>query len=161
MAIFSSTTIIASAHEASGGKNHIVSSTIRMSIVRPKVGMNVVHPNLSGNQLNGLDPASSGCWDSSAYVANEKVQGSLLLAIWYSPTCGTNWADFQNESTPGRSMRAMILRYSGRDGGAVIEESSVVTYTRAWSPMVYAPNESTAASGFFGNDGNPAIQLIQ
>jgi hypothetical protein len=52
------------------------------------------------------DPIVSGCWDANAYIASTAVfhvQGDPLgyVANWYSPDCGTNWAEVVVYNDPG------------------------------------------------------------
>jgi hypothetical protein len=53
-----------------------------------------------GGGIGGVidDPVVTGCWDANAYIASTTpfpVDGPQLgyVANWYSPDCGTNWAE--------------------------------------------------------------------
>jgi hypothetical protein len=54
---------------------------------------------------DNTDPFNDGhgtdCWDSSAYVVNPKQydDNGNLLELWYSPACGTNWAEIVSPGT--------------------------------------------------------------
>lgn len=39
------------------------------------------------------DPIDTGCWDANAYVAASALFKFGYVANWYSPDCGTNWAE--------------------------------------------------------------------
>lgn len=61
-----------------------------------------------GNGPGGEDPIQSECWDANAYIANAAPfpppdQGPQVgyVANWYSPDCGTNWAEAVITNDPG------------------------------------------------------------
>ncbi|WP_172632116.1 DUF2690 domain-containing protein, partial [Dictyobacter arantiisoli] len=97
-------TVNASAHSASGIPGH--HNNISNSSVIP----------YAGNSYNGQQPDTSGCWDSSAYIvksATGTYNGNpVLIYLWYSPTCGTNWGDFQITNHVTFNLSAQVTRNS-------------------------------------------------
>jgi hypothetical protein len=72
-------------------------STIRPSSATSSQALSAFDPN---------DPVQSGCWDNNAYIAAQAyfpVKGDPLgfVANWYSPDCGTNWAETVVYNDPG------------------------------------------------------------
>lgn len=93
------------------------------------------------------DPYATGCWDGSAYIANSgavsiydgsdnKYVQVATIYLWYSPTCGTNWAQILN--TTGDYATIETCSQQGTAGTCTEQYTSNVNY--AWSNQVWAPD---------------------
>jgi Protein of unknown function (DUF2690) len=92
-----------------------------------------------------------GSPDDAWYVDNHLVEYEIQL--WYSPTCGTNWAEViatGNGTSGSVSFSAKVRRYAGADGGYLMEHAATytrnnITYQQIYSPMVYSPDNLAQA----------------
>ena len=106
-------------------------------------------------------PDLSGCWDSRAFVWQPPAYDTIydangtphqvLVALWASPDCGTNWADVQVVDKTSLVMDAQVCRKAGQDGSALCAgtDHGGVYSNRVWSKMLYSPNNYAQAIGWF------------
>ena len=96
----------------------------------------------SGNGCNNTDPKTTGCWDSHAFVVK---QGSApdyggTLQLWWSPTCQTNWAQYDSIST-----NPTFLWTKLQNGAQTIHFEFTNYLGWAWSDQLYAPTTNADA----------------
>lgn len=102
----------------------------------------------SGNGCTDKDPSDTGCWNSSAYRAASapiKIANGTVgrVDLWYSPTCGTNWAQVWTYYPATMTAEA-----------AYVERMSDAHYeywytsdNGTWTDQVYAPKVQACAQG--------------
>lgn len=99
------------------------------------------------------DPIDTGCWDAIAYIAASAPFKFGYVANWYSPDCGTNWAETVVTNWP-----EIVGPY---DVHAQIED--MVTgigygyespYNGTYTDMTYSANDLACAGGglYVGTD---------
>jgi|SRR5215467_3807138 len=79
-------------------------------------------PGCYANGCDGQDPVAMGCWND-AYVASSSIIYYTVFDIgyvdnWYSPSCGTNWAQVFQQTTHGctsTSVRTMQKSFGCRE----------------------------------------------
>ncbi len=101
------------------------------------------------------DPVQSGCWDANAYIAATApfpVQGQQMgyVANWYSPDCGTNWAETVLTNDPGFSGEFLYAQITDPATGEEHDYSSYAngTYTDMTQS---ADSVACAAGGLYAN----------
>ena len=95
----------------------------------------------SGSGCNNTDPKGTGCWDSHAFslIAGTTGYGDTVQ-LWWSPDCGTNWAQVDSKST------AMRRIWTELQTGAQTAQYTFSGYIGwAWSDQLYAPTTKADA----------------
>jgi hypothetical protein len=94
-------------HPVWGHQGNLLTLRPRSSLTFRSRGLLRPHSVLPANGGGAYeDPIRSECWDANAYVASSApilVEGSQVgyVANWYSPDCGTNWAEAVLTDDPG------------------------------------------------------------
>ncbi len=123
--------------------------------------------NCNGASPEQADAAGKICWDSNAYpvpkghpdrrsYTDPQTGFSYVISLWYSPTCGTNWARVDASGSGAFAIHATfsakVRRYpGGGDGGYLIERQdppptlSQGQSLSVVSPMVYSPDNLAQA----------------
>src|SRR5215471_15655502 len=112
-------------------------------------------PGCYANGCDGQDPVAMGCWND-AYVASSSIIYYTVFDIgyvdnWYSPSCGTNWAQVFSTNDAWvyvyvGSYDAEIFRVQGVDGGAYVAENETSS-NGTWTNMLYARDVQACAEG--------------
>jgi hypothetical protein len=89
----------------------------------------------TGSCLNNTDPYNTGCWDSNAYIVKQATTSyGSTLRLWYSPDCGTNWAQIYSATT------APTYLWTKLQNGTQTTHYYFTDYIGwAWSNQLYAP----------------------
>lgn len=100
-----------------------------------------VAPACSGSCLNNTDPKATGCWDGNAYSLKQETDSyGDILQLWWSPDCGTNWAQVHSISD------APHLLWTELQNGAITTKYYFTDYVGwAWSNQLYAPTTNARA----------------
>lgn len=98
------------------------------------------------------DPEESGCWDANAYVANTAPypwwtgsQQMGYVANWYSPDCGTNWAETVLTNDPGLSGEVNFAQIEDKVTGEYYYYQSAANGT--YTDMTQSKYDKACATG--------------
>lgn len=102
------------------------------------------------------DPIDSGCWDANAYIASSAslsgfasgiAPGLGYVANWYSPDCGTNWAETVLYNDPGYPGQWFFATIVDTGTGQAFDNGSPVNGT--YTDMTQSGTTVACASGDF------------
>ncbi|GCE28561.1 hypothetical protein KDA_40450 [Dictyobacter alpinus] len=95
------------------------------------------------SSYDGQWPELSGCWDSTAYVAEKntvyRYGRAELIILWANDRCGTNWTDIQVLDGTSLYMQAFVQNSTPPNIASDGQFGSPVVSSRTWSRMIYSP----------------------
>jgi hypothetical protein len=118
----------------------------------------IAKPALAGSCINspsrsncdGKDPQVEGCGNNAYTIVKRNIvndKGSILgfVELRYSPSCQSNWSKVTRYSDDNINdfLEAIIVR----DSDNARYRESLSKYKSIYSPMVYAPKDTTHAEG--------------